>query len=623
MKKKTKKKSSNKNNTLKLKELSKNKSSKKRKVTKDNLSKIEDKSLSSQKEFKNKKTTKVIDEKESITSKNNISKIEDKSLSNPKEVLDKKTTKKNDEKKFNLKIIKNKKIVIPVSIVSVLLITLALLFIIPVKRNVYVELGTKKITDKIFIRKIPSFNKILTDVSKIDLTKVKNHKIKIKLNGLILNSTLHIVDTTAPQVKFQDVYQYKDYKINALDFIKSKQDLSKMKVYIENKPTIKEFKNYKVMVVVKDEYGNTTKKEKTLHIEPVRSYLELELGSEFDIKNILYSDIDKVEYDLKEIEKIDTSKIGNYTLNVKSNGKKYKTKIKVQDTTPPTLELQDKSIFWDEENIDKEDFIKEVSDASLEVETTIKEDIKYGKLGDYKIEITATDKYGLKTTKEATLSIIKDTTPPSFKGIGAKTVYVGSSINYKNGVTAIDNKDGNVGFSVDSSKVNTSKVGTYYATYKAIDKSGNKKEATRKIIVKEEVKRASYSKGASKSEIVKSVASKIGNSIKSIHTWVYNNISYHSEWGGSDPVKYGLTKYRGNCYVHAMVFNALLEAKGYEAEVIWTTDKTHYWNIIKTNGKWLHYDTSAGYHVVFGWNNKQRKAALNGRNWDHSKWPVG
>ena len=46
-------------------------------------------------------------------------------------------------------------------------------------------------------------------------------------------------------------------------------------------------------------------------------------------------------------------------------------------------------------------------------------------------------------------------------------------------------------------------------------------------------------------------------------------------------------------------------------------------NIIKTNGKWLHYDTSAGYHVVFGWNNKQRKAALNGRNWDHSKWPVG
>ena len=279
-------------------------------------------------------------------------KIEDKPLSKEKELLDKKT----DEKKANLKrkLIKNKKIVIPISIVSILIIVLSILFVIPVKRNVYVELETKKITDKIFIKNIPSFSKILTDVSKIDLTKVKKYKIKIKVNGLTINSTLHIVDTTAPKVKFQDVYQYKDYKINALDFIKSKQDLSKMKVYIENKPIIKEFKDYKVMVVVQDEYGNTTKKEKTLHIEPVRSYLELELGSEFDIKNILYNDEDKVEYDEEEIEKIDTSKIGDYTLTIKSNDQKYKVNIKVQDTTPPTLELEDKSIFWDEKNIDKE-----------------------------------------------------------------------------------------------------------------------------------------------------------------------------------------------------------------------------------------------------------------------------
>ena len=221
MARKQKKKNSNKNTTLKLKEISKNKKVKKvesKKIKEETpKKKIEDKKSNNQ---DNKKVEKNISKQ----------KIEDKNANNQNI----KTTKQKISK-----LLKNKKVIITVSIISILLITLTILFILPVKRNVYIELGTKKITDKIFTRNIPSSCKILTDISKLDLTKVKNHQIKIKLNGLIINSTLHIVDTTAPKVKFQDVYQYKDYQIKASDFIKSKQDLSKMKVYIENKVTIK------------------------------------------------------------------------------------------------------------------------------------------------------------------------------------------------------------------------------------------------------------------------------------------------------------------------------------------------------------------------------------------------
>ena len=540
--------------------------------------------------------------------------VQEKEITNSKN----KTIKKEKLKSF----LTTKKIIIT-TIILIVLIIIFFLFILPVKRNVYIELGTKKISSKDFTRNIPSNVKIKTDLSKIDLSKVKKYSIKIKVNGINRISTLHIVDTTKPQVKFKDVYQYKDYKIKAEDFIENIQDESSVTTYIEKVPTINDFKNYPVNVIVKDKYGNITQKEVTLHIEVVKSHYTLELGDEFSLTDILYNDEDEVNYDEEELKKINSNEIGKYTLNIKYNGKNYPVEIQVKDTKAPELKLKNVSIFWDEDKVEKEDFIDEVSDASGEVETNMEASIEYGKVGKYKVTITAKDKNGLETKKETTLSIIKDKEAPVISGVGTKTVNVGSTINFKSGVSAKDNKDGKVDFTVDASKVNTKKAGTYYATYKATDKSGNTKTVVRKIIVKKEVQRVSYSSNASKSTIVKSTASRIGNSIRAIHNWVYNNISFHSEWGGSDPVKYGLTKYRGNCYVHAMVYNALLEAKGYQAQVIWTTDKTHYWNIIKVGGKWLHYDTSAGYHVVFGWNNKQRKAALNGRNWDHSKWPVG
>ena len=87
---------------------------------------------------------------------------------------------------------------------------------------------------------------------------------------------------------------------------------------------------------------------------------------------------------------------------------------------------------------------------------------------------------------------------------------------------------------------------------------------------------------------------------------------------------YGLTKDSGNCYVHALTLKALLEEKGYETQLIWVTNESHYWLIIKLEEGWRHIDsTPSAQHEAIGLaTDKVRYKNLNGRNWDRSKWPA-
>ena len=77
---------------------------------------------------------------------------------------------------------------------------------------------------------------------------------------------------------------------------------------------------------------------------------------------------------------------------------------------------------------------------------------------------------------------------------------------------------------------------------------------------------------------------KAGNDYESARLYVQQTIKYNSNWGGEDPVWYGLTTFTGNCYVHALIYKTFLDKLGYENQLIWTTDQTHYWNLIKING---------------------------------------
>ena len=84
-----------------------------------------------------------------------------------------------------------------------------------------------------------------------------------------------------------------------------------------------------------------------------------------------------------------------------------------------------------------------------------------------------------------------DTVKPVIKGLKNKTVYVGTKkVDYRKGVTATDNTDGNLTskIKVYKSKVNLKKAGTYTVVYSVSDSSGNTATAKKKVFVKKDAK---------------------------------------------------------------------------------------------------------------------------------------
>ncbi|MDQ9832876.1 DUF5011 domain-containing protein, partial [Acinetobacter soli] len=67
----------------------------------------------------------------------------------------------------------------------------------------------------------------------------------------------------------------------------------------------------------------------------------------------------------------------------------------------------------------------------------------------------------------------KDSTPPKFEGIKDAVIKIGDKFNPLEGVTAKDEKDGDVKVQVMPAKIDSAKPGTFTLTYYAFDKSGN------------------------------------------------------------------------------------------------------------------------------------------------------
>jgi len=490
----------------------------------------------------------------------------------------------------------------------------------PKFQDATIEIGTREeITVKDFLKneKYIEESEIVTDWKEIDFAKVGEHDITLRYQEKEETVHLDLVDTTPPEVTFQDIVRYKDYEINAEDFIVEKSDLSEMTVEVVNPPEITEFKNYPVMVVVKDAFGNETKQECTLQVEWLKREVVKEKGEELSKEDLLYNAEEDGELiDSNELQEIADSEIGDYELKVERDGNEYTVKIKITDLTPPSLKLRDVTIYDDETVDGKNAFIVSAKDASGEVTTTMKSEINYKKLGVQEIVIEAVDKYGNVSEEIATLTIRKDTIGPVISGLSAMTVAKGSKIDYRKGVSAKDAKDGACEFEVNADNVNTGKAGTYYAIYTSSDTKGNKTTSKRKITVKHNAD--------DERALVKEIASGLGSNVEEIRDYCRNKIRYSHSYGDGEPIWYGFNNWNGNCYVHAMCFQALLREKGYTTQLIWVTNKSHYWNLVKINGVWRHMDSTPdrNHRKISIMTDEQRLSTLSGRDWDHSAWPA-
>ena len=488
----------------------------------------------------------------------------------------------------------------------------------PKFQDVNIELGTESVTLDQFLKDSQYQEKasFVTDISTIDFSKAGSYTVELMWDGITQTVNLNIVDTVAPVVEFRNLDKYVDYELNADDFIKSKTDLAEMTTSIVNPPEINEIGTYQITVEVKDASGNTTTNVCDLNVSRVKKSVTLELGDELEKKDILlnYKE-DKDSIKQSDIDKINKEEVGEYEIVSEINGAKETVKIIIKDTKAPDLKLKKVTIYDDEEIDGKEDFISSVKDASGDVKTTLKTEIDYSKIGTQDIVIEAEDKYGNKVEKTTTLTIRKDTDGPVFYGVSSMSVTKNSSVNFKRGVSAVDARDGSCSFTVDTSNVNLSKAGTYYAKYTAKDKKGNTTTVNRKVTVNHNQEDTNNKFN----EFYNSYLA--GQSVQGMVSTIKNKIGYNSSWGGDDPVWYGLTNYSGNCYVHALLVQKALNKAGYENRLIYTTDRTHYWNLVYQNGVWRHYDaTPAGGHETGPLTDEQKlnSSAMHGRTWADS-----
>ena len=428
---------------------------------------------------------------------------------------------------------------------------------------------------------------------------------------------LTIEDTTAPKVVFKDVYAITGDEILPENFIESMEDLSPITVEFSEPFSGGEgYSNVVAHLTVKDSYGNETRGEANVYYVWMYKKYTLELGTMLTKEDILIDPVKDADLvDQLKLDEINASPVGTYTIVSTDGDQTCECVVTVEDTTPPELEVKNAKIYVGD-TIAKRDFVVSVKDISGEVETNLLTTPDNSKAGKQKIQVEAKDRYGNATVKEATLEVITDTVAPKFSGLGELKVEKHSSPNYSSGVTCKDDRDGQVEFTFDPSKVDTSKAGTYYVIYTAQDKAGNKASSKRKVTVNHDKEDTDA--------LVKQIASGLSKDPEKIRDYVRTNVKYNTNYGGSDPIWYGFKNKYGNCYVHAKCFKALLDEKGISCQIIHTTDKTHYWLIVKINGQWKHMDaTPSRLHGKYSiMNDEQRLSTLSGRDWDHDKWPA-
>lgn len=570
-------------------------------------------------ESKKQKKIKTKDFKEKKEQKHKVKK--DKKVKENKKTKDEKYN--NDKNSEKVK--KRKKNVIIIILICLIILIIAVISFFVYKmlsrkfKDVTLELGIEelKVQDFITDESFAKDAKFLTDISTIDLKQIGTYEIELQYKDEKQKVKLTISDTTAPTVEFQDLEKYIDYQINPEDFIKSKSDLSEMTVSLASPVQISDYGTYDVTVNVKDKYDNLTSKTCKLDITWVKENYVLEYGTTLTKDMLLYNpEKDSNTISDEDMNTINSSVPGEYDIKSSLDGKEKNIHIIIQDTTPPTLELKEVTIYDDESVDTKDPFIVSAEDASGEVTTTLKTQIDNSIVGTQDVVIEAVDKYGNKTEQTTKLNRIKDTEGPVFSGVSNLSVSKNASIDYYSGVTARDAKEGKKDFTVNSSSVDTSKAGTYYAVYTSSDSKGNTTTYKRKVTVKHD--------STDVASLVKEISAQCGNGVEEIRDFVRKKITYGHSYGDGDPVWYGFTNWTGNCYVHALCFQALLRDKGYETQLIWTTDKSHYWNIVKINGSWKHMDSTPdrNHRKISIMNDEQRLSTLSGRTWDRSAWPT-
>lgn len=465
---------------------------------------------------------------------------------------------------------------------------------------------------------------LVTDPSQIKLDQVGVYSVTLRAGNREETVTLTVRDTTAPSVQAQDLTVGPGTEVTVEDFLLSVEDLSETEVsFVTPPPAADTYTQSPVQILVRDASGNETVVDCIFRCSWMKPSYILEFGRLLTAEELLLDPaVDPAVLDPAALSHISWNGVGTYEIGADWGEESLICTVAVVDTTAPALELQPLVLFGDQTAV-TEDFIVSLTDASGTATAKLLTTLAFGEVGSVQeVTIEATDASGNVTTAQTTLTISEDKAP-QITGLTDIVLSKYMTPDYTAGVVAVDDKDGEITFRVDDSKVQLKKAGTYFVTYTAVDSAGNETSLKRRVVVENDVTDTEL--------LVADMAAKCGDDPKSITDFVRNMIRYSSsDWGGDDPVYSGFTKGSGNCMVSASCLLALLEFKGYNAQLIWVKEEfePHYWVIVEMEpGVWRHVDATRGVHArhSFPMTDAQRLETLFylvQRYWDTAKWPA-
>lgn len=434
------------------------------------------------------------------------------------------------------------------------------------------------------------------------------YKLRVRNGILMYDVTLCIEDTVAPTAKPIPVMIRKGEKtVEAADFVRDVDDKTKVNISFESPIDYSVNGDRDVTVILTDAGGNEASYKSRLTIYPpeVISSYTIEAGSlGYDIKNFLKPDTQIGEDDciVEKYSNIALNKVGKNDIKISYGGDVYTVTLDVEDTKAPAAYMLNKSTYLGVE-IPADNFVKKVYDETS-VKISYKETPDFEKEGKQIITIVLKDEGGNTTSYDVTLTVMHDNAPPVITAKN-RTVYIGDNIRFSDGVTAVDANDGEVEFKIDASKFDKTKVGSYPVTFSAKDKAGNETSKTVWFTLKE---KSSYkaSQYVIDTAFNKLYGEIIDNSMtekqkmRAVYDYVRENIAYN---GTSDKTDWQQEAYRGirdkqgDAFTFYAVSKKLLTMAGIENEGVQRKggQSDHYWNRVKYDGKWYHFDTCPHY----------------------------
>lgn len=330
--------------------------------------------------------------------------------------------------------------------------------------------------------------------------------------------------------------------------------------------------------------------------QPVQESVFMEAGSQQIPLEQFPKDDKQVEL-LTDVSGIDLNQPGVHQLEFLYKKKTYQSSLHIVDTTPPTGTPVAHTIYNDE-TLTAPDLVTDIRDLT-DTEIAFENTPDFTKVGEQTVTVLLTDTSGNVGRVQAQLTVIADTTFPTFSPMEDLTVNMGQTVSYRKGITATDDRDGELSFQIDSSGVNLEKEGTYVITYTATDSSGNTTTVERKINVSASL--------VINQELVEEKAKEIlgkilkedmtdHDKIYTIFYYVRRNVAYSSAPNKDiySAAYYAMVKRKGDCYNYFAMAKVLLDQCGIDNLPVerYKGKSSHYWLLVNIGTGWYHYDPS-------------------------------